>query len=347
METKKPNVFPTQEQIDAANTNAPIQNEGYSISATERAAEEEMLRRTEEQLRLRNEAFALQAERAAKAEAEYDKPLTSRPVIHTDSPSNTLNQQVNQIKQIDSSRLNQPYDLIPLPSEGKIYPHKKSKIKVAFLNASDENILTAPHLLDSGRFMEILFERKIIEEGIDYKDLHVGDRNAIMIWLRATAYGTNYPVQVMNPNTGDIIETEVDLSELKTKNLGAEPDKNGNFEFNFPVSGKRCKFKMLTVRDVEEIEKQEEYEINVLKKEYADVLTYRLERQIVEIDGNRDINYIRDAIAILRVGDSRAFRKYVNQIESGIDMNITIQVPGGEPFKTFLPIGFGFFWPEL
>lgn len=344
METKKPNVIPTKEQMEAANANTPVQNEGYVASAAERAAEAEMLRRTEEQLRLRNEALAKQAERAAKAEAEYDKPLISKPDVFPDSPATAINQQV---RSIDSSRLNQPYDLIPLPSEGKIYPHKKSKIKVAFLNASDENILTAPHLIDSGRFMDILFERKILEEGINYKDLHVGDRNAIMIWLRATAYGTNYPVQIINPNTGDLIETEVDLSDLKTKKLAVEPDKHGYFEYTFPVSGKHCKFKLLTVGDVEDIEKQEDYEINVLKKEYADVLTYRLEKQIIEIDGNRDVNFIRDAISVLRVGDSRAFRKYINQIESGIDMNITIEVPGGEPFKSFLPIGFGFFWPEL
>ena len=354
MENKKPNVIPTQEQIAATNTNADerLQAQPHGVSAAEKAAADEMLRRTEEQFRLRNEALAKQKDLAAKAEAGIDAlpgPDRTPPALQTtqvpDSPAMAV--AAPNVVAVEPKQVNAPYDLIPLPSEGKLYKHKKSKIKVAFLNASDENILTAPHLVESGEFMDILFRRKVIEDGIDYKDLHVGDRNAIMVWLRATAYGPNYPIQVINPETGEFIESEVDLSTLKTKKLGAEPDRNGCFDYKFPVCGKTCKFRLLTVGDVEDIERQERYELETLKKPYADVLTYRLEKQITEVDGNSDINFIRDFISVLRVGDSRGLRKYTNEIESGLDMNIEVQVPGGEPFKTFLPIGFNFFWPEL
>jgi hypothetical protein len=340
MESNKINVIPTKEQIEEANRAGELagqQTTGYVVSAAEKAAADEMLRRTEAQLKAREEALRVQAERAAKAEVANNLPLKPEPQVPVIKP----------ITISDSSQANAPYDLIPLPSEGLIYPSRKSRIKVAFLNASDENILTSPHLLESGEFLDILLRRKIIDEDINPKDLHTGDRNAIMVWLRATAYGTNYPVEVINPYTGDLIETEVDLSEIKTKNLGAIPDNHGLFDFKFPVSGKQCKFKLLSVRDVEDIGKQRDYEINTLKKEYADSLTYSLEKQIIEIDGNRDLNYIREVISVLRVGDSRAFRKYVNDIESGLDMNIEIQVPGGEPFTTFLPINIDFFWPKL
>jgi hypothetical protein len=343
MESNKPNVIPTKEQIEEANRAGEVagqQHTGYAVSAAEKAAAEEMLRRTEQQLKDREEALRKQAERAAKAEIINSMPLKPEPQRVVDSP-------VIRSGVIETSQANAPYDLIPLPSEGLIYPSKKARIKVAFLNASDENILTSPHLLESGEFLDILLRRKIIDEDINPRDLHVGDRNAIMVWLRATAYGTNYPVEVINPYNGELIETEIDLSDIKTKKLGAIPDNNGLFDFKFPISAKTCKFKLLSVRDVEEISKQRDYEINTLKKEYADSLTFSLEKQIIEIDGNRDINYIRDFISVLRVGDSRALRKYVNEIESGLDMNIEIQVPGGEPFTTFLPINLDFFWPKL
>jgi hypothetical protein len=44
-----------------------------------------------------------------------------------------------------------------------------------------------------------------------------------MIWLRATGYGEMYPVTLLDEN-GDAFDTELNLNELKTKELGAEPD---------------------------------------------------------------------------------------------------------------------------
>jgi hypothetical protein len=67
--------------------------------------------------------------------------------------------------------------------------------------------------------------RKILEPDLRYNDL-LGDRNAIMIWLRATGYGEMYPVTLLDEN-GDAFDTELNLNELKTKELGAEPDDEG------------------------------------------------------------------------------------------------------------------------
>jgi hypothetical protein len=323
MGNDKINVIPTKEEISAANN---------LISDKEKAAEDEMNRRTQLQLEERNRVLREQELRVSNN--NNDLMVVGPEVINIPRP---------QEKKV----INTPYDLIPLPSEGLLYPSKKSRIKVAYLNASDENILTSPHLLESGEFLDILLDRKIIDEDISPKDLHVGDRNAIMVWLRATAYGNIYPVQVINPYTGELIETDIDLSTIKTKKLGVKPDKDGYFDFKLPVSGKECKLRLLTVRDVDAITIQRDFELVTLKKQYADSLTYTLEKEIVEIDGNRDREYIKEFISIMRVGDSRAIRKYIDKIESGLDMNVEIQVPGGEPFTTFLPINISFFWPEL
>jgi hypothetical protein len=66
-----------------------------------------------------------------------------------------------------NNTFNEPaHDLIALPSEGKFYKNKKSTVKVAYLTASDENILTSPNLLQNGKVIDVLLDRKIIDQEI-------------------------------------------------------------------------------------------------------------------------------------------------------------------------------------
>ena len=241
---------------------------------------------------------------------------------------------------------NQPYDLIPLPSEGKIYPHKRKSLKVGYLNASDENILTSPNLVESGEFIDTLLSRKILDHDVELKDLHSGDRNAILIWLRATGYGEKYPIILTDPETNEEIHTVFDLNTLKSIKLGAEPDNEGLFDYEIKRSGVKIKFKLLTIGDLEDITGFIEYERLVLHLDATNEVNHRFRRQIVEVNGNRDINVIDSLINSLRIGDSLDFVEYIESIESGVDLRINIQVPGREPIATFLPLTREFFWPN-
>jgi len=240
---------------------------------------------------------------------------------------------------------NSPFDLIPLPSKGKLYKGLKDKIKVSYMTGSDENILTSPNLIESGDFLEILMTRNILEPNFNYNDLHLGDRNAIMIWLRGTAFGNMYPVSVWS-KTGEIIEETVDLSELKYIPLGAEPDENGLFEFTCPKSGNVLKFKFLTVGDESFIENtlSDEQEAGI---EINNRSTLTLSRQIKSVDGNDDSLWLSDYISNMRLTDIKAFRAYIDEIESGIDLKIEVKAAGGESVTTFLPLNLKFFWPDI
>ena len=96
----------------------------------------------------------------------------------------------------------------------------------------------------------------MLNTNLRYKDLHVGDRNAIMIWLRSTGYGPMYNITLADPNSIEYKEfqTEIDLSELKVKNLGEKPDENGHFTYILPISKISIKYKLLTVGDIDDIE---------------------------------------------------------------------------------------------
>lgn len=335
MENKKINVIPTAEQIRIANESSLLKDieqvdVPYHKTSGEVEAEMEMLRRTAEQLKEREKMLNKQ-----------EQPIS---MITSMLESTAVKQ--DKIK-VPKTVINEACDNIPLPSGGLIYPHKKSHIIVSMLTAMDENILTAPHLLETGEFINVLMDRKILDPDISHKDLHVGDRNAVMLWLRATAYGNEYSTNVINPYNGELIEVDINLADIKVKKLGAIPDRNGYFDFTLPVTKDTIKFKFLTVSDTEEISKERDKQLDVLNYEYATTATDILEKHIVEYNGNRDREYIKNMVSVMRVGDSRGLRKYINEIESGMDMNIEVKIPGGGSFTTFLPIDTTFFWPEL
>jgi hypothetical protein len=151
------------------------------------------------------------------------QPQPSSPVIK-DNTTYTSQQAIDPyILELSQPNYNAPFDVIPLPSKGKLYRNKKQNVRLAYMTTAYENILTSPNLLKSGEFLEILINRKLLEPELRYKDLLPGDRNAIMLWLRATAYGEMYPVTLYDEND-EAFETEINLNELKTIDLNVEPD---------------------------------------------------------------------------------------------------------------------------
>ncbi len=248
------------------------------------------------------------------------------------------------IQQISQPDYNTPFDVIPLPSKGKTYRGKKANIKLSYMTTADENILSSPNLLQSGEFLEVLLNRKILDS-IRYKDLLPGDRNAIMIWLRATSYGEMYPI-IIDDEVGVPFETEVDLNSLKNIELTVEPDEDGLFTFVLPLSKKEIRFKLLTCGEIDYLEKliETEKENNSLINNYS---TYKLERMIVEVDGSRDRLFIKEVANTMRIPDAKKFGEFINTIDCGIDLNIEVKTPGGGSIATFLPLNLNFFWPNL
>ena len=101
-----------------------------------------------------------------------------------------------------------PYDVLELPSQGLLYPNKKSSVKVEYLTAMDETILTSPNLSQNGKFLTVLLDRKVKDLGFPTEDLLEGDRLAILIWLRATGYGEMYNQQVFDSKSTDFVDVQ-------------------------------------------------------------------------------------------------------------------------------------------
>ena len=240
-----------------------------------------------------------------------------------------------------------PFDVIELPSKGLLYPNSDGTLKIEYMTAEDENILTSPNLVQSGKVLDVLLERKIKDKELKAKDLLVGDRNAIMVFLRSTAYGEMYPVTLTDPETGEEFETEVDLSKLKVKEIGAAPNEEGLFTYNLKRTKKDIKFRLLTSQDEENLIKSEEKRKKLLKAKVSKLLTSRLALQISEVDGNTDKSYIEQFVQFMPAGDSLDLRKYMDEIEPGIDLRADVESPSGASFRSLVPITVRFFWPNI
>lgn len=159
------------------------------------------------------------------------------------------------------------YDVIPLPSNGECYKQKLGRIPVAYLTAYDENMIIAPNLYRDKKIIDLMLKEKILNNTIDPADLLEGDRDAIILFLRASGYGNEYPITATDNITGEEFDTVIDLTKLKYKEFNLKGDENGWFPFELPISKKTVKFKFLTHRDNTRLETIEKIEDSRLKKE--------------------------------------------------------------------------------
>lgn len=374
----------TEQQLKMRNKNgdfnsAVVQPELAEKQEKQRVVQTDLYNKSDEQMKLRDEQLRKNKEMIERYQYQANQ-ASSRPINNVNQNNEPLYPQTNTQKmnnnennyvpptnppinngygdnfgknpsninpyilELSQPNYNSPFDVIPLPSQGKLYKSKKPNVRVSYMTASDENILTSPNLLQSGEFLQILIDRKVLEPELRYKDLHVGDRNAIMLWLRATAYGEMYPVTLLDENNVPF-DTEIDLNSLKIKNLGAEPDENGLFSFTFPLSKAVIKFKLLTCGDIDAIERLvAEDKENGVPVNNSNI--YTLERTIVEVNGDRNKESIKSFCSSIRISDAKKFDEYVDKIESGMDLKIEVRTPGGGSIKTFLPLNLNFFWPN-
>jgi hypothetical protein len=240
-----------------------------------------------------------------------------------------------------------PYDIIELPSQGILYKNKVKSVKVEYLTAMDESILSSPNISSGNKIINILLKRKVKDLNFDISDLTVGDRTAIMLFLRTTAFGEEYTQLVWDGNKDELVEGVINLSELKQKKLTIKPDENGEFEFLLPKSNKKVTFSMLTGKDEEIIEvRDEEFKKRSVDGE-SNKIMITMEQQIKSIDGERDKLKISNLLQRMTIFDSRSLRKYIDDITPGMDFETTARTQGGSSVTTFLRFNTSFFWPEL
>ena len=259
------------------------------------------------------------------------------------------------MKEIDNQKspnyvpeeLRTPYDIIELPSQGLLYPNKKSTVKVEYLTAMDESILTSPNIIANNKVVDVLLERKVKDLGFEPSELLEGDRLAILIFLRVTGFGEEYTQVYYNEKTNEFEPCVINLSEVKSKKLTVKPDNEGLFDFELPISKNKIRFRLLNYKEENEIELMDEQQMKRNNTDISNKSLLMLERQVMSIDGEKDKMKISNTLKRLKIMDTRALKKYISDVEPGIDMRVTGRTQGGESVSSFLKFNKSFFWPEL
>jgi hypothetical protein len=238
------------------------------------------------------------------------------------------------------------YEAVKLPSMGILYSNALSEVNVEYMTSKDEDLLTTPSLLENGTVLDVLLNRKIKTKGVVPKNLLAGDRNAILLFLRTSSYGTDYSVQVTDPRTGIPFKAVVDLTKLKYKEVIKKPDENGQFSVEIPMRKKLVKFRLLTVGEEDILFKKAEALKEAYNEEYSQYNTMKLKSSIMSIDGNTDRSYIDKFVDAMPALDAFTIRKEILLVSPDVDMNYEFMASDGYKFKTNLSIGLDFFFPN-
>ena len=180
---------------------------------------------------------------------------------------------------------NFPTEIVELPSQGLLYPETSplhsGKVEIRYLTAKDEDLLTDRNLLEAGTVVDKLLQNLIVDKTINYNELLVGDKDALLVAARILGYGAEYEFEY-NGKKEVVNLSEVPAKELTPEILAAK-GKN-EFEFVLPASKKKITYKFLTHADEQAIE-QELKGLRKLNKGVNADMSTRLKYMILSVEG--------------------------------------------------------------
>jgi hypothetical protein len=247
-----------------------------------------------------------------------------------------------------------PVEIVSLPSKGLLYPqehplYNEESVEIKAMTAREEDLLTSRALIKNKTVTSALMKACILNKLVDPEDLLIGDRNAILIGIRVTGYGSDYGVKIKCPECEEEFDNSFSLSGLQIKPLTATPvQPNMNlFSFKLPLSGQEVQFKLLTGKDEVEMDLMAERK-KKLGSQVENSITSRLFQSIVSISGETDRNKISNAVNNLRAADARALRTYMKDIMPDVDMKQEVKCTKCPAVSEVdVPIGPTFFWPDI
>ena len=238
-----------------------------------------------------------------------------------------------------------PTEIVSLPSKGLLYPEtsplSKGQVEMKYMTAKEEDILTNTNFIRQGTVIDKLLQALIITP-IEYNELLIGDKNAILVAARVLGYGKDYSF------TYNGKEVSVDLSTLEDKIVDESLFTRGSNEFSFtlPHSGNNITFKLLTHGDEQKIEAEIKGLQKVNPTQTTDVTT-RLKHMITSVEGKREAKDVREFVDnYLIAKDARALREYYSKIQP--DINLVYKPEDGNYVGEgiAIPISLSFFWPD-
>ena len=237
-----------------------------------------------------------------------------------------------------------PTEVVDLPSKGKLYPPDSplasGTIEMKYMTAKEEDILTNQNYIEKGIVIDKLLQALIVDKTIDYSQILIGDKNALLIAARILGYGKDYEFEYAGT------KENIDLSLLENKELHPAIEKatENSFNFTLPATGKVITFKLLSHGDEQKID-QEVKGLKKINKESSAELSTRLKHMVLAVNGDSERKNVRSFVDNeFLARDSRAFRNYLRDFQPDVDM--TFYPENGPDGGVDVPIGVNFLWPD-
>jgi hypothetical protein len=265
-----------------------------------------------------------------------------------------------QAAAIDKARDDFGFDLgvasVPLPSRGLVYEDPALKgvefVDIKSMTAKEEDILMNRVFLRKGTVIQELIKSCLMDKNIDVNSLIAGDRDALMIAVRITAYDSIMHMKIKCPACETEVDRDVDLQGLPIRELDLQklqqvsPYKNA-FELFLPRSKKTVVFKFLTGREEEAIQR----DMEARKKSgflAETAVTTKLINSIISVDGRTEKGYITQFCQLMPAADSLLLRKTIDNSEPGVRLVTNFACNSCE-HEEVMPIQLGveFLWPNL
>ena len=287
----------------------------------------------------------------AQVPTGYNLPKTAAEMTDEELKTNLM----ADYKQKEVKKSNFPTDIIPLPSRGLLYsedhPLAEGVIEMKYMTAREEDILTSQNLIKQGVVLDKLMESLIITP-MNYGDLFIGDKNAVMFAARILGYGKEYTVEIDDPfSRGTKQKVTIDLTQIEHKEVDYTlfENRKNEFDFELPQSRRVVTFRLLT----HNMEKDIQTELKGMNKTQVRTgidreLTTRLKNIITAVDGEggraRVNSFVDNELFAI---DSKALRSHIKKISPDLDMSFTfVSDMTGEVKEMDIPMGVSFFWPN-
>jgi len=278
--------------------------------------------------------------------ARFQAPVPDVP------PSDTTEESIQTPPASDGLQFVVPTELVDLPTKGLFYPqghplHGKEEVEIKLMTAKEEDILVNKSLLKKGIALDRMLQSLIVTPGVHLEDLCVGDKNALIVASRISAYGADYKASITCPvcsvaqdftfnlEEGNLI-TPADL-EFKE----ATQTERGTFAFTLPKTQAVVETRLLTGRDEKRLVQ------NSKKNKNEFTLTDQFKTFIVAVNGVTDKNLVAQFIDIMPAFDSKYLRSNYAKMVPNIDLTQFFECSSCDHAQDMeVPFTVEFFWPR-
>ena len=241
------------------------------------------------------------------------------------------------------------YEEVVLPSLGKFYDGTDGpadgKLHIKPMTGEEEQILATPRFVKKGQAINMIFS-KCIKENFKVQNLLTADRTFLLIYLRGISYGTEYEVEVKDPDSDRKFSTVIDLDSLHVTRCPA--DYGPTLSEILPKTNLKVFYRLSKGKDETELQEHRERRLKFTGDGGTDdSLLFRTAQLVESIEGITDKNEILTVLRNLPIQDLSFLRNVVNDPPFGVDTKVTIVSPvSSEEFEIELPLEANFFFPR-